>query len=44
MTQTGSMGLISAAFPRHPKPYASMMGILAPLHKSIGAIVHALPQ
>jgi len=33
MTQTGSMGLISAALPRHPKPFNRMMGILAPLHK-----------
>src|SRR5262249_19938973 len=33
MTQTGSMGVISAAWARHPRPSKLMMGILAPLHK-----------
>src|SRR5262245_31765654 len=37
MTQTGSMGLISAASPRHPKPYSAlMMGILQAMHKPAG--------
>ena len=38
MTQTGSMGLISAASPRHPRPYALMMGIFKGLHKSPGLV------
>ena len=29
MTQTGSMGVLSAAVPRHPRPYPLMMGILS---------------
>jgi hypothetical protein len=33
MTQTGSMGLISAAFAAAPQAVHRMMGILAPLHK-----------
>ena len=36
MTQTGSMGLISAAASRHPRPYAVMMGIFNGLHKVLG--------
>src|SRR5262245_29816769 len=35
MTQTGSMGVISAASTRHPRPSKLMMGILAPLHKAV---------
>ena len=34
MTQTGSMGVISAASLRHPRP-SLMMGISGPWHKSI---------
>ena len=33
MTQTGSMGLISAAISRHPKPYRFIMGILVRFYK-----------
>src|SRR5262249_42103370 len=36
MTQTGSMGMISAASARHPRPSNLMMGILARLHKAMG--------
>jgi hypothetical protein len=43
MTQTGSMGLISAASPRHPRPNAFMMGILKDLHKSPG-VAALLPR
>jgi hypothetical protein len=35
MTQTGSMGVISAASARHPRPSNLMMGIPARLHKAI---------
>src|SRR5262249_824514 len=35
-TQTGSMGMISAASARHPRPSNLMMGILARLHKAMG--------
>ena len=35
MTQTGSMGMISAASARHPRPSNLMMGILAVLHKAM---------
>ena len=35
MTQTGSMGVISAACARHPRPSKPIMGILAPLHKAV---------
>jgi hypothetical protein len=34
-TQTGSMGMISAASARHPRPSNLMMGILALLHKAM---------
>ena len=33
MTQTGSMGLISAALPAAPQAVHHIMGIPAPLHK-----------
>src|SRR5262249_3056689 len=39
MTQTGSMGVISAASARHPRPSNLMMGIPARLHKAIRGIV-----
>ena len=35
MTQTGSLGLISAALPRHPRPSTPMMGIPDPLYKAV---------
>ena len=39
MTQTGSMGLISAASPAAPQAVHRMMGIPAPLHKPTPAII-----
>jgi hypothetical protein len=42
MTQTGSMGLISAAFAAAPQAVHHMMGILAPLHKPTPAGLRVL--
>ena len=36
MTQTGSVGLISAALSRHPRPSRIMMGSATPFHKTVG--------
>jgi hypothetical protein len=34
MTQTGSVGVISAASSRHPKPYSRLMMVILPaMHK-----------